>query len=86
MRPEELIQALKNAGATEDQSDGEAITDADFYRLGLNGKPVSAQLRRQLAQQLNLPLLISRQDLQKAAGLLLSREELTELVSQLTRE
>ena len=86
MRPEELIQALKNAGATEDQSDGEAITDADFYRLGLNGKPGSAQLRRQLAQQLNLPPLISRQDLQKAAGLLLSREELTELVSQLTRE
>ncbi len=86
MRPEELIQALKNAGATEDQSDGEAITDADFYRLGLNGKPGSAQLRRRLALELNLPPLISRQDLQKAAGLLLSREELTELVSQLTRE
>ena len=86
MRPEELIQALKNAGATEDQSEGEPFTDADFYRLGLTGKPGSAQLRRKLALELNLPPLVGRSDLQKAAGFLLSREELEEMVSRLTRE
>ena len=85
MRPEELVRALKNAGATEEKGTEETITDADFYRLGLNGKPGSAQLRRRLAEELKLPLLISRSDLQKAAGFLLSREELEELVSRLTR-
>jgi ribonuclease M5 len=87
MRPEELIRALKNAGASEDNcAEEEKITDADFYRLGLNGRPGSAQLRRRLAQELHLPPLISRTDLQKTAGFLLSREELEALVSRLTRE
>lgn len=87
MRPEELIRALKNAGASEDScAEEERITDADFYRLGLNGRPGSAQLRRRLARELNLPPLISRTDLQKTAGFLLSREELEALVSRLTRE
>ena len=87
MRPEELIRALKNAGASEDScAEEEKITDADFYRLGLNGRPGSAQLRRRLAQELHLPLLISRTDLQKTAGFLLSREELEALVTRLTRE
>ncbi len=87
MRPEELIRALKNAGASEDNcAEEEKITDADFYRLGLNGRPGSAQLRRRLARELHLPPLISRTDLQKTAGFLLSREELEALVTRLTRE
>ena len=87
MRPEELIRALKNAGASEDScAEEERITDADFYRLGLNGRPGSAQLRRRLARELNLPPMISRTDLQKTAGFLLSREELEALVTRLTRE
>ena len=87
MPPEDLILALKTAGATEENSsDRESITDADFYRLGLNGKPGSAALRRKLAQALNLPPLISRSDLQKAAGFLLGRGELEQLVSRLTTD
>ena len=87
MQPEDLILALKTAGATEENSsDRESITDADFYRLGLNGKPGSAALRRKLAQALNLPPLISRSDLQKAAGFLLGRGELEQLVSRLTTD
>ena len=57
-----------------------------LHRLGLNGRPGSAQLRRRLAQELHLPPLISRTDLQKTTGFLLSREELEALVSRLTRE
>ena len=87
MQSEALIHALKTAGATEENSaDRESITDADFYRLGLNGKPGSAALRRKLAQALNLPPLISRSDLQKAAGFLLGRGELEQLVSRLTTD
>ena len=87
MQSEALIHALKTAGATEENSaERESITDADFYRLGLNGKPGSAALRRKLAQALNLPPLISRSDLQKAAGFLLGRGELEQLVSRLTTD
>ncbi len=87
MRPEDLIYALKNAGASEDTWSGEErITDTDFYRLGLNGKPGSAELRRRLARELHLPPLISRSDLQKTVSFLLSREELEDMVTRLTRE
>lgn len=87
MRPEDLIRALKNAGASEDTWSGEErITDTDFYRLGLNGKPGSAELRRRLARELHLPPLISRSDLQKTVSFLLSREELEDMVTRLTRE
>ena len=87
MRPEDLIRALKNAGASEDTWSGEErITDTDFYRLGLNGKPGSAELRLRLARELHLPPLISRSDLQKTVSFLLSREELEDMVTRLTRE
>lgn len=87
MRPEDLIRALKNAGASEDTWSGEErITDTDFYRLGLNGKSGSAELRRRLARELHLPPLISRSDLQKTVSFLLSREELEDMVTRLTRE
>ena len=87
MRPAVLLAALKAAGAAEEtDGDAAALTDTDFYRLGLNGKPGSAELRRKLAQALNRPPLISRGDLQRAAGFLLSREELETLVSRLTTE
>ena len=87
MRPTVLLNALKAAGAAEETA-GEttAVTDTDFYRLGLNGKPGSAELRKRLAEALNLPPRISRSDLQKAASFLLSREELETLVSRLTTE
>ena len=78
---------MKAAGVAEETA-GEttAVTDTDFYRLGLNGKPGSAELRKRLAEALNLPPRMSRGDLQKAASFLLSREELETLVSRLTTE
>lgn len=114
MRPEVLLTALRNAGATEEvpgpadapsplmapegrpdaaglsedsaapATPGRRVTAADFYALGLTGAPGSARLRRRLAESLSLPGSISQGDLRKAVGMLLTDEELKELVSRLT--
>lgn len=83
MRPEVLIEALRRAGATEERNVPE-VTTAEFYALGLTGRPHSADLRRKLAESLDLPGGISQTDLRRAVSMLLTKEELTDLVSRLT--
>ena len=83
MRPEVLLEALRRAGATESDRLQE-VTAADFYALGLNGRAGSAELRRKLAESLDLPDGISQSDLRKAVSFLLTREELSQAVSWLT--
>lgn len=83
MRPEVLLEALRRAGATESDRLQE-VTAADFYALGLNGCAGSAELRRKLAESLDLPDGISQSDLRKAVSFLLTREELSQAVSRLT--
>ena len=83
MRPETLLEALRRAGASEEASEGQ-MTAADFYALGLTGRPGSAQLRAKLAECLDLPAGISQSDLRKAVSFLLTEEELNELLSSLT--
>ena len=83
MRPEVLLEALRRAGATESDRLQE-VTAADFYALGLNGRAGSAELRRKLAESLDLPDGISQSDLRKAVSFLLTREELSQAVSRLT--
>ena len=86
MPPEVLLRTLRAAGATEEAPGerGSSLTAADFYALGLTGKPGSAALRRKLAESLDLPGNISQKDLRKAAELLLTAEELRELLTRLT--
>ena len=87
MPPEVLLRALRNAGVTEEAvNPGHEVSTADFYALGLTGKTGSAELRGKLAEILDLPRTISQADLRKAAGILLTREELAELVSRLTSQ
>ena len=82
MPPEVLLKALRKAGATEEQLPVKAVfTAADFYRLGLTGCPGAAERRKALAKALDLPETISQNDLRKAAGMLLTAEELERLVS-----
>ena len=83
MRPEILLEALKRAGATENDSTPWA-TSALFYSLGLTGKAGSADLRKKLAVSLDLPADISQADLKKAVSALLTETELRELLSRLT--
>ena len=86
MRPEVIIEALRKAGATIDETvrEKENVTTADFYALGLTGKTGSAELRAGLAESLNLPKSISQSDLRRILSETVTREELADLVSQLT--
>ena len=83
MRPEVLLGALRRAGATENDNPPWA-TSALFFSLGLTGKSGSAELRRKLAESLDLPAGISQTDLKKAVSALLTETELRELLSRLT--
>ena len=83
MRPEILLEALRRAGATENDSVPWA-TSALFYSLGLTGKAGSADLREKLAVSLDLPAGISQADLKKAVSALLTETELRDLLSRLT--
>lgn len=83
MRPEVLIEALRRAGATENDNAPWA-SSALFFSLGLTGKNGSAQLRKKLAESLDLPADISQTDLKKAVSTLLTETELRELLSRLT--
>ncbi len=83
MRPEVLIEALRRAGATENDNEPWA-SSALFFSLGLTGKNGSVQLRKKLAESLDLPADISQTDLKKAVSTLLTETELRELLSRLT--
>ena len=85
MRPEVLLEALRRAGATENDSAPWA-SSALFFALGLTGKSGSAELRRKLAESLDLPAGISQTDLKKAVSALLTETELRELLSRLTSD
>ena len=78
MRPEVLIEALKRAGATFDDSLAEQrpaqITKADLYAKGLSGREGSAEKRRQLLQKLGLPERMSADAMLDVLNALMDRE------------
>ena len=86
MRPEIILGALRQAGATfaGEAEEREKITAADFYALGLTGKAGSAGLRARLAESLDLPKGISQSDLRRVLSERVTAGELRDLVSQLT--
>lgn len=80
MPPPVLLEALERAGATfldaeAASSAGGKITKADFYQLGLSGKPDSAARRSALLRKLDLPERMTANALLEAVNLLYSREE-----------
>ena len=78
MRPEVLIEALKRAGATFDDSPAEQrpaqITKADLYAKGLSGREGSAEKRRQLLLRLGLPERMSGDAMLDVLNALMDRE------------
>ncbi|MBQ1264478.1 MAG: DUF4093 domain-containing protein [Oscillospiraceae bacterium] len=79
MRPEVLLQALRDAGA---ELDGESIvpspepiTRTDLYQTGLSGRANSAALRKQLLKELSLPEHMGANAMLQALNMIFTREE-----------
>ena len=86
MRPEIILDALRNAGATiegEDAVQHSQITKQDLMELGLSGGANAGDLRLKLLKKLNLPQHMSANAMLQALYLLYSLEELTELMQKL---
>ena len=90
MSPEVLLAALKNAGATiEGESmaqENDRITKQDFVEFGLSGGLNASERRKRLQNRLHLPEHMSANALLQALNLLLSREELGEIVREWDNE
>ena len=87
MRPQVLEAALRRAGATFLDEEGERaaqagrpITKADFVALGLSGGPGAADRRRALLQRLELPEHLSPNAMLEVLNALFTREELDGLL------
>lgn len=85
MPKELLLDALRRSGATiegEDAPQSRQITKQDMMALGLSGGPDAAEKRLLLQKKLNLPEHMSANALLQALNLLLSPEELEQLITQ----
>lgn len=81
-----ILEALRRAGATfEEQTQNKTggITKQDMVALGLSGGKGSASLRQQLLKRLEFPEKMSTNALLQALNLLLTLEELTDIVKTL---
>ena len=78
MRPEVLLDALIRAGATIDEREMVAtsprISKADLYALGLSGREGSAEKRKKLLRQLELPERMSADAMLDVLNALMDRE------------
>ena len=85
MSPEVLLRALRRAGATFLEGEGEvkrtqrSVTKADLYLAGLSGTPDAAEKRRSLLKRLDLPEHMSANALLEVLNALYDHEELAEL-------
>lgn len=79
MRPEVLLQALRNAGAELDgqslSAAAEPVTKADLYAVGLSGRDESAARRKAIQKELGLPEHLSANAFLQALNLLYTRTE-----------
>lgn len=83
MKPEVLIEALRRAGTTlggeEPARRAGGITKATLYELGLSGGPGSAEKRRALLKELDLPEKLSANALLDVLNALYTEAELREI-------
>ena len=83
MKPEVLIEALRRAGAPlggeEPARRAGGITKATLYELGLSGGPGSAEKRRALLKELDLPEKLSANALLDVLNALYTEAELREI-------
>lgn len=80
MRPEVLLEALKNAGAEAEKTNvpSRPITKTDLFLAGLSGGKESAKKRKMLQTELRLPEHLGSNAFLDAVNLMMSREEFLE--------
>lgn len=90
MRPEVILEALRACGATFDDetqdSPRTAITKQDFVELGLSGGTDSSVKRLCVQKAMNLPEHMSANALLQALNLLITADELRNLVTTLEKK
>lgn len=90
MRPEVILEALLACGATFDDetqdSPRTAITKQDFVELGLSGGTDSSVKRLCVQKAMNLPEHMSANALLQALNLLMTADELRNLVTTLEKK
>ena len=90
MRPEVILEALRACGATFDDetqdSPRTAITKQDFVELGLSGGTDSSVKRLCVQKTMNLPEHMSANALLQALNLLMTADELRNLVTTLEKK
>ena len=88
MKPEVILQALRRAGATMDETPStplETVTKQDLVELGLSGGKNSAELRLALLKKLDLPQHMSANAMLQALNLLMDKEELYALMRSIDK-
>lgn len=86
MRPEVLLKALLDAGATIDGESAEKsgeLLSSDFTELGLVGRPQSSELRRKLKKKLGLPEKLSSVGLKRLLCAVYTKEELVSILEKI---
>lgn len=90
MRPEVILEALRACGATFDDetqdSPRTAITKQDFVQMGLSGGTDSSVKRLCVQKAMNLPEHMSAKALLQALNLLMTADELRNLVTTLEKK
>ena len=85
-----ILDALRRAGATIEGEEGisssHQITKQDLMQLGLSGGPDSSEKRLKLRKKLNLPEQMSPNAMLQALNLLISTEELTNIVKEMEND
>ncbi len=82
----EIINAIKKSSATiigEERKTSSDITKNDFYDLGLTGRSNSKEKREKVLKHLKLPTYLSTNAMITALNILVTKEELTEIVSKI---
>ena len=84
-----IIDAIRKSGATIDSISGtpraeRAITKADIYKLGLSGGENSRTLRTEISKKLGLPSKLSSNMLLDVINRLLTYDELSSIVDEIT--
>lgn len=86
MTPEVLLEALRRAGATFEDSTSQPctpITKLDLYELGLTGGPQSSIKRKALLEQLNFPAHMTTNALLEALNVLYDRDAFWNMMGEL---